>query len=84
MLNVELNPICHFLALLGAHHIFHVSRIRVNAGTSQTVAKSVKEYVRVSFTNLIRKFRRQQHVMLNCILRANYIYGVCVKLKYNF
>jgi hypothetical protein len=29
-LNAELNPICHFLALLGAHHILHVSRIRVN------------------------------------------------------
>jgi len=29
-LNAELNPICHFLALLGAHYIFHVSRIRVN------------------------------------------------------
>jgi len=28
-LNAELNPICHLLALLGAHHIFHVSRIRV-------------------------------------------------------
>jgi hypothetical protein len=26
----ELNTICHFLALLGAHHILHVSRIRVN------------------------------------------------------
>jgi len=30
-LNAELNPICHVLALLGAHHILHVSRIRVNA-----------------------------------------------------
>ena len=28
-LNAELNPKCHFLVLLGAHHIFHVSRIRV-------------------------------------------------------
>jgi len=28
-LNAELNPICHLLALLGAHHIFHVSRLRV-------------------------------------------------------
>jgi hypothetical protein len=28
-LNAELNPICHLLALLGAHLIFHVSRIRV-------------------------------------------------------
>jgi hypothetical protein len=29
-LNAELNPICHLLALLGAPHILHVSRIRVN------------------------------------------------------
>ena len=28
-LNAELNPICHLLALLEAHHILHVSRIRV-------------------------------------------------------
>ena len=28
-LNAELNPICHQLALLGAHHILHVSKIRV-------------------------------------------------------
>jgi hypothetical protein len=28
-LNAELNPICHFLALLGVHHILHVSGIRV-------------------------------------------------------
>jgi hypothetical protein len=28
-LNAKLNPICHFLALLGAHLILHVSRIRV-------------------------------------------------------
>jgi len=26
-LNSELNPICHLLALLGAHHILHVSRV---------------------------------------------------------
>ena len=29
-LNAELNPVCHLLALLGAHHILHVSGIRVN------------------------------------------------------
>ena len=28
-LNLELNPICHRLALLGAHHILHIGRIRV-------------------------------------------------------
>jgi len=30
LLNAKLNPICHLLALLGAHHILHFSRIRVN------------------------------------------------------
>jgi hypothetical protein len=29
-LNAELNPIRHLLALAGAHHFVHVSRIRVN------------------------------------------------------
>jgi hypothetical protein len=29
-LNAKLNPICHFLALLGTYPILHVSRIRVN------------------------------------------------------
>jgi hypothetical protein len=28
-LNAELNPICHFLALLGALHILHVSGVGV-------------------------------------------------------
>jgi len=28
-LNLELNPICYLLALLGAHHFLHVIRIRV-------------------------------------------------------
>jgi len=28
-LNAELNHICYLLALLGAHHILHISRIRV-------------------------------------------------------
>jgi len=28
-LNAELNLICHLLALLGAHHILHVNRVRV-------------------------------------------------------
>ena len=28
-LNAELNLICHLLALLGAHHIFHVNWLKV-------------------------------------------------------
>jgi hypothetical protein len=34
-LNAQLNPISHLLALLGAHHILHVSRIRVNLLNSE-------------------------------------------------
>jgi hypothetical protein len=42
-LNAELNPICYLLALLGAHHILHVSRIRVN-GHSYPQACAVSIY----------------------------------------
>jgi len=37
-LNAKLNPICHLLALLGAHHILHISRIRVK----ECIPRSVK------------------------------------------
>jgi hypothetical protein len=33
-LNAELNPIYHLLALLGAHHILHVSRLRIKPSQS--------------------------------------------------
>ena len=39
-LNAELNPICHLLALLGAHHILHVSRVRVKYHAQQRTVKS--------------------------------------------
>jgi hypothetical protein len=38
-LKAKLNPICHLLALLGAHPIFHVSRIRVNIHEGYTHIK---------------------------------------------
>jgi hypothetical protein len=44
-LNAELNPICHLLALLGAHPIFHVSRVRVNSQLCQN--KSPKHLPRL-------------------------------------
>jgi hypothetical protein len=40
-LNAELNPICHFLTLLGAHPILHISRIRVKV---TQVSASVLKY----------------------------------------
>jgi hypothetical protein len=36
-LNAELNPICHLLALLEAHYILYVSRIRVKEETSEVL-----------------------------------------------
>jgi len=44
-LNAKLNPICHWLALLRAHHILHVSRIRVkeNIKTSATDSLGMHE-----------------------------------------
>jgi hypothetical protein len=38
-LNAKLNPICYLLALLAAHPILHVSRIRVNTLTYRMFLK---------------------------------------------
>jgi len=38
-LKAELNPICHLPAILGAHHILHVSRIRVKVPTRNRVSR---------------------------------------------
>ena len=46
-LNPELNPISLFLALLGAHHILHVSRIRVKSVVQES---SGHHYVGRDFT----------------------------------
>ena len=50
-LKAELNPICHLLALLGAHHILHVSRVRVkiNIKIAPTCSGS---YFNVNFNNV--------------------------------
>ena len=39
-LNAELNPIRHLLALVGAHHIVHVSRVRVSEVTQYLALSS--------------------------------------------
>jgi len=41
-LNAELNPICHLLAILGTHHIFHFSRVRVKHGRETQVCEAVR------------------------------------------
>ena len=51
-LNAELNPICHLLALLGAHHIFHVSGLRVKQ--TRFCARKFQKYgVSINANNII-------------------------------
>ena len=44
-LNPELNPICCLLALLGAHHFLHVSRIRVKLLTFRLLMLYIYIYI---------------------------------------
>jgi len=44
-LNPELNPICYLLALLGAHHFLHVSRIRVKLLTFRLLMSYICIYI---------------------------------------
>ena len=43
-LNPELSPICYLLALLGAHHFLHVSRIRVKSLTLRLLMSYIYIY----------------------------------------
>ena len=44
-LNPKLNPICYLLALLGAHHFLHVSRIRVKLLTFRLLMSYIYIYI---------------------------------------
>jgi len=44
-LNAELNPICYLLALLGAHHFLHASRIRVKSLTLRVLMSYTYIYI---------------------------------------
>jgi hypothetical protein len=44
-LNAELSPISHLLALVGARHIVHISRIRVNVLNLEYGAVLVRDLI---------------------------------------
>ena len=46
-LNPELNPVCYLLALLGAHHFLHVSRIRVKLLTIRLLMSYIYDISRL-------------------------------------
>ena len=50
-LNPELNPICYLLALLGAHHFLHVSRIRVKSLTLRLLMSYIYIYIYIWSTH---------------------------------
>ena len=57
-LNPELNPICYLLALLGAHHFLHVSRIRVKLLTFRLLMSYIYG---VPFLDVSRSHTTAQH-----------------------
>jgi len=65
-LNAELNPIGHLLALLGAHHILHVSRIRVKViedGKTNLKSLCVERSKVKGNKGTLRKFRKKKHLL---------------------
>jgi len=66
-LNAEFNPICHLLALLEAHHILHVSRVRVNTNFGDIVGDTLKEKI---FSELPFEINFQQR---NRMLELQYL-----------
>jgi len=54
-LNTGLNPICYLLALLGAHHFLHVSRIRVKSLTLRLLMSYMERLFLVSLDHTQRR-----------------------------
>jgi hypothetical protein len=71
-LNAELNPISHLLALLGAHLIFHVSRIRVKPAFAEKIAH---EYYVITLVPRVRSIMPTATEKQLQRLKANRIYS---------
>ena len=61
-LNPELNPICYLLALLGAHHFIHVSRIRVKLLTFRLLMSYIYIYMEHPFLMFLDHTQRRSTV----------------------
>ena len=80
-LNAELNPIYHLLALLQAHHILHVSRIRVKLEAERYQQMSAIIWSRilclpVCCQKLIKNITKyiQNHIFASCFVLLWYSY----------
>jgi len=74
-LKPELNPICYLLALLGAHHFLHVSRIRVKLVTFRLLMSYIYGGpildVSRSHTTTQHKTRIKSHLLFASIIRSS-------------
>ena len=61
-LNPELNPTCYLLALLGAHHFLHVSRIRVKLLTFRRLMSHIYIYMEHPFLMFLDHTQRRSTV----------------------
>ena len=61
-LKPELNPICYLLALLGAHHFLHVSRIRVKLLTFRRLMSYIYIYMEHIFLMFLDHTQRRSTV----------------------
>ena len=61
-LNAELNPICYLLALLGAHHFLHVSRIRVKSLIHRLLMSYIYIYMERLFLMFLDHTQRRSTV----------------------
>ena len=61
-LNPELNPICYLLALLGAYHFLHVSRIKVKLLTFRLLMSYIYIYMEHPFLMFLDHTQRRSTV----------------------
>ena len=61
-LNPELNPICYLLALLGANHFHHVSRIKVKSLTLRLLMSYIYIYMEHPFLMFLDHTQRRSTV----------------------
>jgi len=72
-LNAELNPICYLLALLGAHHILNISRIRVNHNTDlQTDCSCISRLHQLSSFTVVSTYK----FSIPCVCHLQYNYSL--------
>jgi hypothetical protein len=54
--NAQLYPICHFLVLLGAHHVLHVSGLRVKCSCSLIYTSQAQDNSHLLYVTSTRQF----------------------------